>query len=158
MTNVKKFSYFFHQYLQIISKRGLENSVLQADIVTSFIFDYLRLEWLESGWNVAELKYLCLALDASSDDLNPNKFVHFPHAYIDELKITISNTMDECLMLEAFDRGDYIPEEHIKKVTNYICGQLISWSPNRSYYECQYNYAIKVRLFVDGREQMGLLP
>ena len=43
--------------------------------------------------------------------------------------------MDEYLLFEAFERGDYIQREQIKKVTNYICGQLISWSPNRSYYE-----------------------
>ena len=54
--------------------------------------------------------------------------------------------MDECLIFEAFERGDYIPEEHIKKVTNYVCGQLISWSPNRSYYEKQYNFATKLHI------------
>ena len=42
--------------------------------------------------------------------------------------------MDEFLLFEAFERGDYIPQQHIKKVISYICGQLISWSPNRSYY------------------------
>ena len=30
--------------------------------------------------------------------------------------------MDESLMFEVFERGEYIPGEHIKKVTNYICG------------------------------------
>ena len=38
--------------------------------------------------------------------------------------------MDEYLLFEAFERGDYIPQESIKKITNYICGQLICWSPN----------------------------
>ena len=33
--------------------------------------------------------------------------------------------MDEYLIWVAFDRGNYIPQEHIKKVTYYICGQLI---------------------------------
>ena len=47
--------------------------------------------------------------------------------------------MDEYLLFEAFERGDYIPREQIKKITNYISGQLISWSPNRLYYEVQYN-------------------
>ena len=47
--------------------------------------------------------------------------------------------MNEYLLFEAFERGHYIPEEQIKKVINHICGQLISWSPNRSYYEEQYN-------------------
>ena len=46
-----------------MSKRGLEYSGIQVTIATSFIFDYLRLEWLENSWDVAELKYLCLALD-----------------------------------------------------------------------------------------------
>ena len=31
--------------------------------------------------------------------------------------------MDEYLLFEAFERGDYIPEEQIKKGINYICGQ-----------------------------------
>ena len=43
--------------------------------------------------------------------------------------------MDEYLIFEAFQRGDYIPYLHIKKIANYIAGPLISWSPNRSYYE-----------------------
>ena len=43
--------------------------------------------------------------------------------------------MDEYELFEAFGRGDYIPQEFIKKITNYIFGQLISWSPNRAYYE-----------------------
>ena len=25
--------------------------------------------------------------------------------------------------LKRFERGDYIPQESIKKITNYICGQ-----------------------------------
>ena len=50
------------------------------------MFDYLRPELLENGWDVTELKYLCLTLDASCDDLNPSKFVNFPYAYLDKLK------------------------------------------------------------------------
>ena len=52
--------------------------------------------------------------------------------------------MDEYLLFEAFERGDYIPYSHIKKITNYIAGQLISWSSNRSYYKVQYNDATKL--------------
>ena len=63
--------------------------------------------------------------------------------------------MDECLLFEAFERGNYIPEEHIKKVTNYICGQLISWSPNCSYYECQYNYATKLQIVCRWKRKDG---
>ena len=54
--------------------------------------------------------------------------------------------MDEYLLFEAFEKGDYIPEEQIKKGIYYICGQWISWSPNRSYYEEQYNFATKLHI------------
>ena len=46
--------------------------------------------------------------------------------------------------LKAFERGDYSPYSRIKKIRHYIANQLFSWSPNRSYYEAQYNYATKL--------------
>ena len=64
--------------------------------------------------------------------------------------------MNEYLLFEAFERGDYIPQESIKKITNLNCGQLISWSPNRSYYETQYNYATKLQIVCRWKEQQGL--
>ena len=64
--------------------------------------------------------------------------------------------MDEYLLFEAFERGDYIPQESIKKITNYICGQLICWSPNGSYYERQYNYATKLQIVCKWKQQQGL--
>ena len=63
--------------------------------------------------------------------------------------------MDEYLLFEAFERGDYIPYSHIKKITNYIAGQLISWSSNRSYYKVQYNYATKLYYVCKWREERG---
>ena len=57
--------------------------------------------------------------------------------------------------LKRFERGDYIPQESIKKITNYICGQLIYWSPNRSYYEAQYNYATKLYIVCDWKKKQG---
>ena len=63
--------------------------------------------------------------------------------------------MDEYFLFEAFEMGDYIPEEQIKKVINYICGQLISWSPNRSYYEEQYNFATKLHIVCSWKRKNG---
>ena len=51
--------------------------------------------------------------------------------------------------------GDYITGEQIKKVINYICGQLISWSPNRSYYEEQYNFATKLHIVCSWKRKNG---
>ena len=64
--------------------------------------------------------------------------------------------MDEYLLFEAFDRRDYIPREQIKKATNYISSQLISWSPNRSYYEAHYNYGTKLYIVYDWKKTKGL--
>ena len=65
--------------------------------------------------------------------------------------------MDEYLLFEAFERGDYIPRKQIKKIRNYISGQLLSWSPNRSYYEAQYNYATKLYIVCDWKKTRSLL-
>ena len=56
-------------------------------VATSFIFDILRIEWENSGWNIEELKYLCLAIEASCDELNPNNFIYCHVWFIDEIKI-----------------------------------------------------------------------
>ena len=63
--------------------------------------------------------------------------------------------MDEYLLFEAFENGEYIQEQDIKKVTNYIWGHLISWSPNRSYFERQYNYATKLQLVCKRKQKHG---
>ena len=62
--------------------------------------------------------------------------------------------MDEHLLFEVFERGDYIPYSHIEKIANYFAGQPISWSPNCSYYEAQYKYATKL-YHVKWREERG---
>ena len=41
-------------------------------------------------------------------------------------------------MYELFENGNYICEENIKLVTDFICANLINWSPNRSYYQCHF--------------------
>ena len=64
--------------------------------------------------------------------------------------------MDEYLLFEVFERGDYFPREQIKKIANYISGQLISWSPNRSYYKVKYNYATKLYIVCDWKKTKDL--
>ena len=54
--------------------------------------------------------------------------------------------MSEYQLFLAFEKGDYINEFDLPKVSNYICGHLISWSPNRKYFECQYNYITKLKI------------
>ena len=47
--------------------------------------------------------------------------------------------MDEYLIFDHFENGNYVDEEDLLKMTNYNGRHLISWSPNRAYFECQYN-------------------
>ena len=47
-------------------------------------------------------------------------------------------------MYESFENGDYILEENIKLVTDFICDNLDNWPSNSSYYQAQYNYATKL--------------
>ena len=63
--------------------------------------------------------------------------------------------MDEHLLFEAFETGEYVQEQDIKELTNYRCGPLISWSPNWSSFECQYNYATKLPLVCTWKQKHG---
>ena len=86
MSDAQKIFYFFYQCWEIVTKRGFEYSGRQVTVAISFIFDILRLEWEENGWDAEELKYLCLALDILCDELNPNNFTYFPTAHLEEIK------------------------------------------------------------------------
>ena len=61
-------------------------------------------------------------------------------------------------MYESFENGDYILEENIELVTNFICANLNNWSPNRSYYQAQYNYATKLYYVCKWRRKRGFRP
>ena len=78
------------------------------------------------------------------------------------LEITIHLTrlskMADYLIFEEFEDGKYIHEEDIPKMVNYICGHLISWLPNVSYFECQYNYATKAKIVCTWKRKRSLTP
>ena len=80
------------------------------------------------------------------DELNPYNFLNCQAAYLDELKNYYIKHMSEYQLFLAFERGDYINEFDLPKISNYICGHLISWLPNRSYFECQYNHITKLKI------------
>ena len=66
--------------------------------------------------------------------------------------------MSELSLHESFQNGEYIEEKDIKKVLNYIASNLISWSPNRSYWYMQYNYATKLYHVCQWRKKRGFHP
>ena len=55
LSNYKKIFYFFFQYWFIVKKRVVELDGLHVTVATSFIFDYLSLEWLDNDWDVEEV-------------------------------------------------------------------------------------------------------
>ena len=52
--------------------------------------------------------------------------------------------MDEYTLYRAYKEGHYIHEIGLCKVVSYICGQPISWSPNRSFWEDEFNEVSKL--------------
>ena len=64
--------------------------------------------------------------------------------------------MSEYQLFLAFEGGDYKNLEDLPRVTNYICRHLISWSPNRSYFEIQYNYISKLPIVCHWKQKCGL--
>ena len=61
--------------------------------------------------------------------------------------------MSEFFLYEKFDNYQYVREEDLKKIQNYICGNLISWSPNRRYWYEEYNICTKLFSFIDGEKK-----
>ena len=66
--------------------------------------------------------------------------------------------MSELSFDKSFQNGKYIEEKDMKKVLNYIASNLISWSPNRSYWYMQYNYAKKLYHVWQWRKKRGFRP
>ena len=102
---------------------------------------------------------MCLAIDASFEVLNPNNFTYFPAAYIDEIKNYYIQNNDRhnwwIFTIWKFWKQQLYWGRRFTKNDYYICGHLISWSPNRSYFECQYNYATKAKIVCRWKRKHG---
>ena len=72
--------------------------------------------------------------------------------------LIIQKKRNELSLYEAFDKGHYIHLEYISKVQNYIAGNLISWSPNRSFWQAEYNYATKLYEVCHWRKERDMQP
>ena len=70
----------------------------------------------------------------------------------------IQKKMNELSLYEAFDKGHYIHIEYISKVQNCITGNLISWSPNHSFWQAEYNYATKLYEVCHWRKECDMQP
>ena len=64
--------------------------------------------------------------------------------------------MNEYSLYQPFDSGHYIHDEYLLAVINYICGNLISRSPNRSFWEAKCNYATKLQIACNWKKECRL--
>ena len=66
--------------------------------------------------------------------------------------------MNEHTLYKGFDKGHFIHLGYILKVHNYIAGNLISWSPNHSFWQAEYNYATKLYHVCNWKNERGMPP
>ena len=59
---------------------------------------------------------------------------------------------------EMFEDFAYIHDFYVDELVNYICGNLHAWTPNKRYWEEQYNYCIKLKIVINWRKKKGLRP
>ena len=57
---------------------------------------------------------------------------------------------------DLFEKNCYIHEEDLGLMVDHICGNLVSWTPNRLYWEEQYNYCNKLYIVINWREKKGI--
>ena len=61
-------------------------------------------------------------------------------------------------LFESFEKSDYIDKVNIPLIMNYISMNLYSWSPNRRYWERQYNIGNKLNIVCRWRKENGVRP
>ena len=64
--------------------------------------------------------------------------------------------MDECTLYKAYEKGHYIHESSLCKVVSYICGKLVSLSPNRSFWLDEYNAVSNLYIVCKWKRERGL--
>ena len=61
-------------------------------------------------------------------------------------------------LYQALENYEYVHEDDLNEIQNYICGNLNSWSPNQSYWYEQYNVCIKLYHVYKWRKGKGFQP
>ena len=154
-----KFFGYFQRHWNYCPQREVHYNSLEVFCLTSVVFIKLEEEWKKNKWDIEELKWICSALDNNYSMLDLSHFLNDEFAYLDHAKkLSLLKIKMSLAVYESFENGNYILEENIKLVTNFICGNLISWSPNRSYYQAQYNYATKLYHVFRWRKKCGFRP
>ena len=76
----------FWYYWVTIQRRGNELEAIAVFILSSFIFNQLKKEWVEKrGYCLEDLKYIASVLDVLFDKFDPTPYVSDPDSYINKL-------------------------------------------------------------------------
>ena len=155
-----KFYNYFSKYWNFKRNRNGYHNQFQIDILTSILYMLLHEEWSALGQDIDELKWICVNLDYNNELLDPYNFIGDESAYVDHAKTCsyLEKKMNELSLCEAFDKGHCIHLEYISKVQNYIAGNLISWYPNRSFWQAEYNYATKLYEVCHWKKELDMQP
>ena len=57
------------------------------------------------------------------------------------------------VIFEKYEKGQQIKEYEISKLVDYLAGQLISWSPNKGYYQEWYNECNNLCIVINWRKK-----
>ena len=61
-------------------------------------------------------------------------------------------------IFEQFESGKYVRLEDLNFMTDHICGNLNSWTPNDRFWYNMYSYSSKAYIFYQWRQSKGLSP
>ena len=76
----------FRYYWFTVQRRENELSSVAVNIIWSYIFSYLKKEWIQKrGYSLEDLKYICPAIDVIYDEFDPTLFVNGSDSYIKKL-------------------------------------------------------------------------
>ena len=147
------------QYWDCVNKRmSGEYTGIQCFVHASLIKNHLETQWNLRKWDGDQLTWICDALNVKYEPLNPNYFINDRVVYMNHLQnfYYLGKKMDEYTLYKAYEEGHYIHEIGLCKVVNYISGQLISWSPNRSFSEDEFNEVLKLFIVCKWKRKRSL--
>ena len=64
--------------------------------------------------------------------------------------------MDAYTLYKSYENGNYIHETGLCKVLNYISGNVVSWLPNRSFCQNEYNAVLHLYIVCKWKREHGL--
>ena len=65
-----------YKYWDVCLKRYGDYTPLQVEFICAELYSILANYWEKTGWLLAEIRHICLALDVYCEELNPNNFLN----------------------------------------------------------------------------------